>query len=79
LIVSAASNSAIVPYRPASIIRRHLNALANAFTSVVSVVDGPPFATPPGVGTSFRSPRGFRIASGTRTVSIRAAPVMLPP
>jgi hypothetical protein len=63
-----------VPKRPASIIRRHRNARASAFIGVVSAPEAPRGAMP-GVTTSFRPPRCFRTASGTRTVSICAAPV----
>lgn len=65
-------------FSAAAIIRRYLNARASAFTNVVSVAEKPRCAVPPGVSISFRPPHGFRTASGTRTVSIYAAPVMAP-
>ena len=65
--------------RPASNILRQRNARASAFTSVVSAAEAPRGAMPPGVRISFRPPRNSRTASGTRTVSICAATVMLPP
>jgi hypothetical protein len=44
---------------------------------VVSEAEEPRFAGLAGAIISFRPPRCFRTASGTRTVSICAAPVML--
>ncbi len=77
LIFAAAANSSIVLWWPASIIRRRRNARATSFTNVVSPATAPRGAIPPGVSTSFRPPRCFRTASGTRTVCICAAPLTL--
>ena len=61
------------------LLRRQRNARASAFTSVVSAAEAPQGAILPGVRISFRPPRGFLTASGTRIVSICAAAVTLPP
>lgn len=52
--------------------RSQRNPRVTDFTIVVSAAEAPRGAMPPGVITSFRPPRGFRTANGTRTVSMCA-------
>ena len=51
------------------------NTRASAFTSVVSAAEAPRLVVLLGATMSFRPPRCFRTASGTRTVSLCATPI----